>query len=138
LDCGQEGYTNPGGYWCGPYHEWFHIYQYIADMQQKWDLHQPFEEKKSDSAGRVIGSEILLWGEENGEQTVEQKVWPRGAALAEALWSNPQAGWYAADPRMQLWRNTLVARGIGAEEIQPLWCAQSGPYSCTVDEGTPE
>lgn len=110
----------------------------MADMQQKWNLPQPMDSKGTGSEGRIIGSEILLWGEENGDQTVEKKVWPRGAALAEALWSNPQAGWYAADPRMQLWRNKMVARGVSAEELQPLWCAQNGPYSCTVDMGVPQ
>ena len=64
---------------------------------------------------------------------MQQKLWPRSAALAEALWSSPVAGgWYAADPRMQQWRNLLVLRGVPAEALQPQWCQQHGAYSCTI------
>lgn len=135
LDCGQPGFTNAGGYWCGPYHEWYHIYQYMSDAQTKWNLR---DLSSREGSGKVIGSETLLWGEENDSSNVQQKIWPRAAALAEALWSNPQDGWYAADPRMQLWRNTLVKRDISAEALQPLWCAQNGGYSCTLDAGQPQ
>lgn len=38
LDCGNAGPTNPGGYWCQPYHEWYHIYNYINDIVNKWEL----------------------------------------------------------------------------------------------------
>jgi hexosaminidase len=38
LDCGNAGFTNPGGYWCQPYHEWFHMYDYVNDVISMWDL----------------------------------------------------------------------------------------------------
>jgi hexosaminidase len=38
LDCGNAGWSNAGGYWCQPYHEWYHIYQYLSDVVEKWDL----------------------------------------------------------------------------------------------------
>jgi hexosaminidase len=114
----------------------------MHDLQSKWDLTS--EGSAKNGVGKIIGSEVLLWGEENGDSTVISKIFPRAAAIAEALWSNPQSQgsddnlWYQADPRMQLWRNTLVRRGLAASEMQPLWCAQRGPYSCTIDQGIPQ
>lgn len=177
LDCGQPGFTNPGGYWCQPYHEWQRIYQYLDDVREKWSLSCPLSSDKAEGGstrkdkdrtdgpagarqGRILGSEVLVWGEESGESTLQSKLWPRAAALAEALWSsnvhscsssangrqstNPgkaqmeESMWYRADPRMQVWRNKLALREVGAAELQPLWCTQNGPYSCTIDTGTPQ
>lgn len=131
LDCGGPGFTNPGGYWCQPYHEWFHIYNYIADVKKEWKL-------TKQQVKKIIGSETLVWGELIDDQNVHQKLWPRTAALAEALWSDPSAGWYEADPRMQWWRNVLVARGVPAEALQPLWCQQRSPHACTLNAGEPQ
>jgi hexosaminidase len=135
LDCGGPGYNNPGGYWCQPYHEWFHIYDYVNDIVASWQLND-------DQLSHVMGSEVLLWSEMIDDINLSQKLWPRGAALAESLWSyNPTTRsntWYDADPRMQQWRNTLVKRGINAEPLQPQWCQQRGTYACTVDTGIPQ
>jgi hexosaminidase len=132
LDCGNAGFTNAGGYWCQPYHEWYHIYQYIADAQKKWKL------TDEQLLKGVSGSETLIWTEMVDDQNLSQKLWPRSAALAEALWSNPQAGWYEASARMQQWRNTLVARGVAAEALQPFWCQQRDGMVCNVNSGTPQ
>lgn len=131
LDCGNAGWTNPGGYWCQPYHEWFHIYQYIADVTVMWNLSN--DEKK-----HIFGSETLIWTEMVDDVSVSQKLWPRSAALAESLWSDPQTGWYEASSRMLQWRNLMVARGIQAEAIQPFWCQQRAGDVCTLNKGTPQ
>ncbi len=131
LDCGNAGPFNPGGYWCQPYHEWYHIYQYIADVQSAWELNEA-------QLSQILGSETLVWGEMIDDVNVEQKLWPRSAALAEALWSNPQNGWYAASSRMLQWRDMLVKRGIKAEALQPQWCRQRSGNACTVPVGTPQ
>ena len=131
LDCGDSGWAFAGGYWCQPYHEWYHIYQYVYDITQKWSLSE--EEKQ-----KIVGSETLIWTEKTDDLLVSQKVWPRSAALAEALWSDPQDGWYAADSRMQQWRNKLVKRGIDAEPLQPMWCQQRAGDVCTLNSGTPQ
>lgn len=75
------------------------------------------------------------------ETNIDQKLWPRSAALAEALWSGMERtnlGWYAADPRMQQWRNILVKRGISAEALQPQWCQQRQGHVCTLNAGKPQ
>lgn len=45
LDCGNAGWSNAGGYWCQPYHEWYHIYQYVSDIVKKWELSEAQVEK---------------------------------------------------------------------------------------------
>jgi hexosaminidase len=77
------------------------------------------------------------------ETNIDQKLWPRSAALAEALWRGPEAtakggGWYGADPRMQQWRHLLVRRGISAEALQPRWCQQREGHACTLNAGIPQ
>lgn len=84
LDCGNAGFTNAGGYWCQPYHEWYHIYQYIRDVTEAWGL-------SSDELKHVQGSETLIWAEMVDDQNLSQKLWPRSAALAEALWTGNAA-----------------------------------------------
>ncbi len=51
LDCGNSGWVRPGGYWCQPYHEWFHIYEYVDDIVEKWGLTE-------DQVSQIIGSEV--------------------------------------------------------------------------------
>lgn len=85
LDCGNAGNGMAGGYWCQPYHEWQHVYQYISDVTAKWGLTQA-------ELAHIQGSETLIWTEMVDDTSISQKLWPRSAALAEALWSNPQGG----------------------------------------------
>lgn len=131
LDCGNSGPTQAGGYWCQPYHEWYHIYQYIQDVTSLWQLSDASRKK-------IFGSETLIWTEMVDDINVSQKLWPRSAALAEALWTDPKHGWYEAAPRMQQWRNKLVARGINAEALQPFWCQQRSGDVCNINAGTPQ
>ncbi len=73
-----------------------------------------------------------MWTEHFGTENILQGVFPRASALGEALWTNPKTNWHAADPRMEVHRDVLVKRGIAASALQPQWCLQNGPYSCTV------
>lgn len=50
-------------------------------------------------------------------------MWPRAAAVAERLWSDPTSGAFAAEARMQRARARLLARHIRADAIAPAWCA---------------
>ena len=162
LDCGNAGFTNAGGYWCQPYHEWYRIYEYVRDVTDKWQL-------TPEELRRVQGSETLIWTEMVDDQNLSQKLWPRSAALAEALWSSnflPESSvdgskpagrtsgaagstaaedggkversWFAAAGRMLHWRELMVLRGVAAEALQPRWCSQRDPYACYVDAGIPQ
>ena len=53
---------------------------------------------------------------------MEGKIFPRAAAFAERLWSNPSTKWYEAEPRMLHHRQRLVRRGVRADRLQPEYC----------------
>lgn len=73
----------------------------------------------------IIGSEAALWSEQVDSASVDAKIWPRSAALAERLWSEPNSGWIHAEHRMLRHRERFVKRGISAESLQPEWCLQN-------------
>ncbi|ORY53652.1 hypothetical protein BCR33DRAFT_654918, partial [Rhizoclosmatium globosum] len=76
----------------------------------------------------IIGAEAAIWGERIGDSNLDVKLWPRAAAVAEALWSadvfpDPtNKDFFEALPRLEVFRDRLVARGFGAETFQPTWC----------------
>merc|ERR1711920_662387 len=128
LDCGGSGWEQPGGYWCQPTHEWYRMYDYFPDALSIWNI-----EAGSKEADMIEGGEAILWGERTAKENLEKQIWPRAAALAERLWSNPPGNWYDADPRMQLMRERLVQRNISAEALQPQWCLRQEAHACTLN-----
>lgn len=73
----------------------------------------------------VLGGEAVMWGELVDDYNLDMKVWPRAAAIAERLWSNPKTKSSAAVNRMLEFRQRLINRGINPEAISPRWCAQN-------------
>ena len=74
---------------------------------------------------QILGSEAALWSEKSDERSMGTRVWPRAAALAERLWTNPATSWQEASSRLLRQRDRMVARNINAEVVQPLWCHQN-------------
>lgn len=72
----------------------------------------------------VLGGEVAMWTEYLDEQALDTRVWPRAAAVAERLWSDPTGSVYAAEARMQRHRSRLIARGLRPDVISPEWCSQ--------------
>ncbi|KAJ3024468.1 UNVERIFIED_CONTAM: hypothetical protein HDU68_008140 [Siphonaria sp. JEL0065] len=76
----------------------------------------------------IIGGAVAIWGERISDSNLDVKLWPRAAAAAEALWSADSfpdpAGkdFFEAQPRLEVFRDRLIARGFGAETFQPFWC----------------
>jgi len=120
LDCGTSGWVKPGGYWCA-YNEWYGMYTYMQDARPKFT---------AEEWERVRGSQVLSWSESADEWNTEQRLWPRAAALAEALWSDPTTGWYEAAPRMLRFRSRLAEAQIPSEALQPTFCDQGPPNGC--------
>ncbi|XP_009773022.1 beta-hexosaminidase 2-like [Nicotiana tabacum] len=139
LDCGHGSfvgndsrYDQPpgtdqgnGGSWCGPFKTWETIYNY--------DITYGLSDEE---AQLVIGGEVALWSEQADSTVMDSRIWPRASAMAETLWSGncDERGMkrYAeATDRLNEWRYRMVARGIGAEPIQPLWCVKN-PGMCNT------
>ncbi|KAJ0982707.1 hypothetical protein J5N97_010962 [Dioscorea zingiberensis] len=139
LDCGHGDFVgNDSAYdvandagtsgesWCGPFKTWQRIYDY--------DIVEGLTEQERKL---VIGGEVALWSEQADGTVVDGRVWPRTAAMAEALWSGnrDENGWKrsaTATDRLMDWRYRMVGRGVRAEPIQPRWC-RTHPGMCNLN-----
>lgn len=75
-----------------------------------------------DRINQVIGHEAAMWTEQVDSVSIDSRIWPRAAALAEVVWSEPSTDWRDAEVRMIVHRQRLIEAGINAEAITPEWC----------------
>ncbi|KAF9375578.1 hypothetical protein CPB97_011371 [Podila verticillata] len=120
---GSLNYGGTGASWCGPYKSWQRVYGF--------DFTKGLTDEE---AKHVIGAEAALWSEQSDHTVVENKIWPRAAALAELLWSgNRDAEGFKRitemGARIQDYRERLVARGHAAHPLVPKYCIQH-PHHC--------
>ncbi|KAM3589191.1 woronin body major protein [Umbelopsis sp. WA50703] len=116
-------YGGNGGSWCAPYKTWQRIYDY--------DITIGLTKEK-----RYIGGEAPLWAEQNDDTTIDSKVWPRAAALAELLWSGNRDSkglkrTTLMTARILNYRERLVGRGVGASPLMPRYCLNN-PHACDL------
>ncbi|XP_011171734.2 chitooligosaccharidolytic beta-N-acetylglucosaminidase [Solenopsis invicta] len=118
LDCGFGAWVGEGNNWCSPYKGWQKIYDNSPlDMIKK----QGYGNKKH----LILGGEATLWTEQADSANTDSRLWPRSAAMAERLWSDPDSQWYHAEQRMLRHRERLVERKILADTLEPEWCLQN-------------
>ncbi|KAJ1844066.1 Glucosamine-6-phosphate isomerase (Glucosamine-6-phosphate deaminase) (GNPDA) (GlcN6P deaminase), partial [Coemansia sp. RSA 486] len=129
LDCGHGAWLSnfDGNSWCDPFKTWMHIYNFDAFA----NITDPAQRKL------VIGAEVALWSEQSDSTVLDARLWPRASAMAETAWSgktdangHKRTTAEVAD-RMHNQRFRMVGRGIGAEPMQPLWCARN-PGACNL------
>lgn len=147
LDCGYGGFvandprynvmSNPdpstpnfnyggdGGSWCAPYKTWQRIYDY--------DFTTNLTESE---AKHVVGAVAPLWSEQVDDTTLAQKLWPRGAALAELVWSGNKdkhgnKRTTELTQRILNFREYMVASGIPASVLMSKYCNQH-PHACDL------
>jgi len=120
LDCGYSAWVGEGNNWCSPYKGWQLIY---GTSPRKEYLSLPDHDPKHIS--NILGGEVAMWTEQVSGLAVESKLWPRGSALGERLWADPDTDWKAAEARFLAHRERLIARGIAADAHQPEWCYQN-------------
>ncbi|KAF9801355.1 hypothetical protein SFRURICE_002995, partial [Spodoptera frugiperda] len=113
FDCGFGSWVGKGNNWCSPYIGW----------------HKVYENSPAAIAGHhkdlILGGEAALWSEQSDSATLDGRLWPRAAALAERLWAEPQTDWKAAETRMLHIRERLVRMGVQADSLEPEWCYQN-------------
>uniref|UniRef100_A0A1B6G0T4 Beta-hexosaminidase n=1 Tax=Cuerna arida TaxID=1464854 RepID=A0A1B6G0T4_9HEMI len=125
FDCGFGAWVGEGNNWCSPYIGWQKVYENKPlNMLQALGVDTTKEEVKK----LVLGQEATLWTEQADDQVVDQRLWPRAAAMAERLWSDPADSWKAAEHRFLHHRERLVARGVPSDSIEPQWCLQNQGY----------
>ncbi|KAF2115519.1 glycoside hydrolase superfamily [Lophiotrema nucula] len=131
LDCGKGQWLDfdpsvssqyyPYEDYCAPFHNWRLIYSY-----------DPLSGVSEDKQHLVVGGEAHMWAEQTDPVNLDRMVWPRGSAAAEVLWSGAKdaegqnRSQIEASPRLSEFRERLVAKGIGAEPIQMIYCLQNG------------
>ncbi|KAJ8912795.1 hypothetical protein NQ315_002553 [Exocentrus adspersus] len=122
LDCGFGSWKSTNSRdngVCDPYTTWHTFYKY-----------RPWVDEFPTHKDQVLGGEACLWSEEVGADSLETRIWPRAAALAERLWSDPDV-FNRTDVyvRLDIHRERLTMRGIRSEAIWPRWCSQN-PWKC--------
>jgi len=126
LDCGYDAWlytgSGPENNWCSPYKGWKTMYK---NNMQKILSSQGID--WSTYGKLIVGGEATMWSEQSDEFTVEPKLWPRGCAFAERLWTDPQeTGWREAEQRLLEHRRRLVhERGLHADAMMPEFCRQN-------------
>lgn len=65
---------------------------------------------------RILGGEACMWGEHVTPLTIDSRIWPRTAAIAERLWS-PQSVNNVDDMYRRLWVEDLRLESLGLTQI---------------------
>jgi len=79
----------------------------------------------------VLGGEVAVWSETIDGPTIDAIVWPRAAAAAEVLWSGNKhpdgtnRSQLEVAPRLNEWRERMLARGVAGMPVQMIWCTQA-------------
>ena len=69
-----------------------------------------------EQAARILGGEACMWSEHVTGRTVDSRIWPRTAAIAERLWS-PQAVNSVDDMYRRLWVESVRLEDFGLTHL---------------------
>lgn len=122
LDCGFGKWRNSARAVCDPYTTWHKFY-----------LYTPWDDNNCES--QTLGGEVCLWSEQVEEDALENRIWPRSAAFAERIWTDPSSNWMNnrveqdVYVRLDTQRKRMLSRGLKSEGLWPQFCLQN-PTLC--------
>ena len=70
-------------------------WQLVYDNSPK-QLYRAFNDSVSALEANILGGEACMWSEQVAGDAIEAKLWPRGAALGERLWSDLSTGGFSS------------------------------------------
>lgn len=70
----------------------------------------------SEEKAHILGGEAAMWGEHVSPRSIDSRIWPRTAAIAERLWS-PQSVNNVDDMYRRLWVENLRLEAVGLTQI---------------------
>ena len=70
-------------------------WQLVYDNSPK-QLYRAFNDSVSALEANILGGEACMWSEQVAGEAIEAKLWPRGAALGERLWSDLSTGGFSS------------------------------------------
>jgi hexosaminidase len=84
---------------------------YLADPLPSTSDLSPDERK------RILGGEVCMWGEHIDARTIDSRIWPRAAAIAERFWSAENVR-NVADMYRRLNFASIELEGLGLTHLQ--------------------
>ncbi|EPS44058.1 hypothetical protein H072_1971 [Dactylellina haptotyla CBS 200.50] len=138
LDCGFGQWLDFKG---GAFQAQFPVFTDYCSPMKNWKAiyyYDPLDGVPADKQHLVLGGEAHMWSEQVDSEIVDTRIWPRGSAAAEVLWSwnRDSTGAYRAmvgvTPRIAEMRERMVARGIKASLVTQGWCLQN-PGDCQLE-----
>jgi len=95
---------------------------YYLDQMQTAEQHYQVDpipvnsDLTPDEKARILGGEACMWGEHVSPRSIDSRIWPRTAAIAERLWS-PQSVNNVDDMYRRLWVEDLRLEAVGLTQM---------------------
>ena len=104
-------------------------YGYYLDHMNPASFHYAFDPQIDDqNSSLVLGGEACMWTEYVSPETIDSRIWPIGAAIAERLWSQKDVTNVASMyDRLDAISRVLESVGIGSNEQSMLNRMGGGP-----------